>query len=402
MNSFKLALAYIKHKFSSSMLTVLTFAIGVAIILSLISTSRQMENEFTHNLKGIDLVASGKGSPLQIILSTVFQLDIPTGNIPIEEADELAKHPLIASAIPMALGDNYNGHRIVGTNASYIQHYNGKLKEGRLFSQQMEAVVGSEVAASNNLKLGASIVGAHGLVNSDDLHTDFPYKIVGILQPTHTVLDRLVLTPVESVWHVHEHPDADDPEEVAYKKEHPGKELTALLLTYKSPFAAAVLPRMVNKKSSMQAASPAAETARLLALMGNGTEAVKAFGILIICLGALGMFINLYNSMNERKYDMALMRVMGASRPKLLKITLCESFLLSIFGAALGVGLSVVLNKLAAAWIYKNKHVEIVSNLPTDAVGYIFAGSISLALLAAIIPAIKVYRIDIFKTLVRK
>ena len=402
MNSFKLATAYIKHKFSSALLTVITFAIGVAIILSLVSTSRQMEGEFSKNLQGIDLVVSGKGSPLQIILSTVFQLDIPTGNIPIEQAEQLSKHPMVASAIPMALGDNYNGHRIVGTDESYIKHYNGELKEGRFFTAPMEAVLGSEVAASSNLKPGAHIVGAHGLVNSDDLHSDSPYLVVGILQPTHSVLDRLVLTPVESVWHVHEHPDADNPEEIAYKKDHPGKELTALLITYKSPFGAAILPRMINKNFAMQAASPAAETARLLALMGNGTEAVKAFGILIICLGALSMFVNLYNSMNERKYDMALMRTMGASRLKLLKITLCESLALSLSGAVLGVLLSLALNKFASAWIYTKKHVEISSALPQEAVAYVFLGSILLALLAGVIPAIKVYRIDIFKTLVRK
>jgi len=387
------------------MLTVITFAIGVAIILSLVSISRQIEGEFAKNLKGIDLVVSGKGSPLQIIVSTVFQLDNPTGNIPMVEAEKLAKHPMVSKAIPMALGDNYNGFRIVGTNQSYIEHYKGVLAEGNNFTKPMEVVIGSEVAAKNKLKLGANIVGAHGLVNSSDTHADSPYIITGILKPTHTVLDRLVLTPVESVWHTHEHevePEEHSDEHHHEEDRHHDKELTALLITYKSPFAAATLPRMVNHNSSMQAASPSAETARLFALMGNATELVKIFGLLIICLGSLGMFINLYNSINERKYDMALMRTLGASRLKLLKISLCETLILSTSGAIIGVLLSIALSEFAAVWIYAKKNIDVTINLPQDIIAYVFLASVLLALLASIIPAIKVCRIDIFKTLVRR
>ena len=212
---------------------------------------------------------------MQLILSSVFHLDIPTGNIPLEEAVRIENHPLVRSAIPVDLGDNYNGFRIVGTNTDYIKHYGAELSTGSLFTEPMQAVIGSDVAERYQHKLGDKIVGAHGLINSDDVHTDFPYTIVGILKPTHTVLDRLVLTPVESVWHVHEHPDEDDPEEVAYKKEHPGKELTALLISYKSPIAAATMPREVNKSSSMQSASPAFEVARLVNFMGMGSEMLR-------------------------------------------------------------------------------------------------------------------------------
>jgi len=228
-----------------------------------------------------------------LILSSVFHLDFPNGNIPLAEAEKLKANPLVQSAIPIALGDNYHSFRIVGTTHDYIRHYDGKLAAGRLYDAQMEAVLGSEVAEKNKLKPGDKIIGAHGLVNSDDLHTDFPYTIVGILQPTGTVIDRLVLTPVESVWHVHEHPDADDAEEVAYKKAHPEKEITALLIAYKTPMAAVVLPRLVNKTSSMQAASPAFETARLLKILGVGSDAVELFAGVLIAIAAIGFFRHL-------------------------------------------------------------------------------------------------------------
>ena len=297
------------------------------------------------------------------------------------------------------MGDNYNGFRILGTNDDYIKHYGGELVDGHLNTQQMQAVLGSQVAAKFHHKLGDKIIGAHGLVNSDDLHTQFPYTVVGILKPTGTVLDRLVITPVESVWHVHEVPDADNPEEIAYKKEHPGKELTAMLISYRSPLAASLLPRMINKNSTMQAASPAFETARLVSLLGAGTETIRAFGILIIVLGVLIMFINLYNAMNERKYDLALMKSLGGTRGKLFNISLTESLILSIGGAILGIILSFIFIKIIAGYIAKSKNVEIATNINNEAMFYVLAASVVLAIIASLIPAIKVYSIDVFKTL---
>lgn len=307
----RLTSANIKFKPLSAIFNVMLLAMGIAVILTLIHLNDQFDKRFAKDLQGIDLVVSGKGSPLQIILSNVFHIDIPTGNIPLDEVDKLKANPLIKSAIPVALGDNYNGYRIVGTNPDYIAHYKGELAHGNLFSDEMQVVLGSEVAAKHKNKVGDKIVGAHGLVNSDDLHTDHPYTVVGILKPTGTVLDRLVLTPVESVWHVHEehHHDGDEAEGE--------REITALLISYKSPLAAAQLPRLINSSSSMQAASPAFEVARLNKLMGTGGDILSAFGVLLIGFSTFGLFITLYNAVNERKYDIALMRSLGATRGRI-------------------------------------------------------------------------------------
>ena len=401
MNSLSLSLAYLRHKLLGTFLNLITFASGIALIVALLLINAQLNNEFTKNLQGIDLVVGSKGSPMQLILSSVFHLDIPTGNIPLEEAERLEHHPLVKSAIPVALGDNYNGFRIVGTDASYIAHYNGQFAQGKIFSQPMEAVLGSEVAEKYYHKLDDKIVGAHGLVNSDDLHSDFPYTVVGILQPTNTVLDRLVLTPVESVWHVHEHPDLDDPEEVAYKKEHPGKELTALLITYKSPLAVATMPREVNKSTSMQAASPAFEVARLTSFMGVGTETLKTFGWFLIALAGFGIFVALYNAMNERRYDLALMRSFGASPGKLFGLVIMESLILAIGGALAGIALGHVFVQLASAWLAQTKHIHITGALFLPEEGCLLAASLIIGIVAALLPAIRIYRIDIFKTLVQ-
>lgn len=401
MNNLSISIAYLRHKMLGTALSLLTFASGIAVIVALLLINSQMNDEFTKNLKGIDLVVGAKGSPMQLILSSVFHLDIPTGNIPLEEAEKLEKHPLVKSAIPVALGDNYNGFRIVGTNTDYITHYQGQLAEGALFNQPMQVVLGSEVAATQHSKLGDQIVGAHGLVNSDDLHTDFPYTVVGILKPTNTVLDRLVLTPVESVWHVHEHPDEDDPEEVAYKKEHPGKELTALLISYKSPMAAATMPREVNKSSSMQSASPAFEVARLVSFMGVGANTLKTFGWYLIGLAGFGIFVALYNAMNERRYDLALMRSFGASPAKLFGLVVTESVILAMLGAILGIALGHGFVELAAVWLAQAKHIHVTGSLFLPEESWLLGASLVIGLAAALLPAIRVYRIDIFKTLVQ-
>lgn len=425
----RLTSANIKFKPLSAIFNVLLLAMGIAVILTLIHLNDQIDKRFAKDLQGIDLVVSGKGSPLQIILANVFHIDIPTGNIPLDEADKLKANPLIKSAIPVALGDNYNGYRIVGTNTDYIAHYKGELAQGNLFSDEMQVVLGSEVAAKHQNKVGDKIVGAHGLVNSDDLHTDHPYTVVGILKPTGTVLDRLVLTPVESVWHIHEehHHDGDaaegehhhedaahdhdehedhdaheaghhhDDEAESHEGEH---EITALLISYKSPLAAAQLPRLVNKSSSMQAASPAFEVARLNKLMGTGGDILSAFGALLIGFSAFGLFITLYNAVNERQYDIALMRSLGATRGRIFGYVMTEVLTLGIIGSVMGVILTQVFLRVTATWIHASKHIVLEpSAIFGTPEAYVIIGALMISILAGLIPAVKAYRMNILKTL---
>lgn len=399
LNLSRLIWANIRYKALSSAFNVILLAMGIAFILTLLHLDNQIDQRFTRDLKGIDLVVSGKGSPLQMILSNVFHLDIPTGNIPASEADKLAKNRMVKQAIPLALGDNYNGYRIVGTNKEYIEHYNGVLASGRLFTAPMEVVIGSEVAVHYKMTLNQEIVGAHGLVNSDDLHTDFPYTVVGILKPTGTVLDRLVITGIESVWHVHEHPDEDDPEEVAYKSEHPWNEITALLITYKTPLAAAQLPRLVNKSSSMQAASPAFEVARLNRLMGVGGDILSAFGAILIAFSAFGIFVTLYSSVKDREYDIVLLRVMGARRSRIFTFILLETIGLGVAGAIAGIALSQIFIKGAALWISMAKHITLEPDGVGHAELYALGAAIVISILAGIGPALTAHRINILEKL---
>src|SRR5258705_8944422 len=245
-------------------------ALGVGTIVAALLVVSQLEERMGRDARGIDLVVGAKGSPMQLILSGIYHLDAPTGNIPLSAAQSIAKNRMVKRAIPLALGDSWKGFRIVGAPRQYAEHYGAKLRSGKYYESEMDAVLGSEVAARTGTAVGAHFNGAHGMGGDGDEHANAPYTVVGVLERTGSVIDRLVLTGIESVWHVHESAHGRP---AATANERPGaaakaaadeeREVTVLLVQYASPLAVATLPRAVNSQSELQAASPAFENARL-------------------------------------------------------------------------------------------------------------------------------------------
>jgi putative ABC transport system permease protein len=415
MNLYSLSIAYIRARWLTSSLLVLLLAMGVATISLLLHFSHQAEQRLAHDGRGFDLVVGAKGSPLQLILSSIYHMDIPTGNIPLAEAQRLQKHPQVKQAIPLALGDSYRGFRIVGTKQDYIAHYKAELAEGQFFVAPLEAVLGATVAREAKVKVGATFAGSHGLTDGGEEHADSPYKVVGVLKPTGTVIDRLVLTPVESVWKIHGSEAHHQHEEEAHEehKHHnhakgnheeqikASDEITALLITYRSRAAAMPLPREINRMSRVQAASPAFETARLLSLLGIGLDTLRLFGIILIVSALAGMLVAVYQSMLERRVDIALMRVLGASRGMLMKQVVLEAGLL----IAAGIGAGLVLSHVALAMLpslsaqLANMGFTPLQLLPGEigmAAGLLIAG-----LCVALLPALAAYRVDVSRTLAK-
>jgi len=420
MNLLTLSLADVRHRKLANSLHLILLTLGVAIITALLLISSEIGGRLERDAEGIDMVIGAKGSPLQLILSTVYHLDIPTGNIPLDEASRWAKNPMVAQAIPLSLGDNTKGFRIVGTTTDLVQHYQGRLRGGRLWQRPMEAVIGSEVARAG-LKLDQPFVGVHGLSAGGHAHADHPYQVVGVLEPTGTVLDRLILTSLDSVWEIHaqHHHDADDHDEDAaedHAADHgaegepampgdagaaydPSREITALLIQYRSPLAAISLPRMVNSQSKLQAAVPAFETARLLQLLGLGFDTLRALAGVLIVTAALSAFIALYNAMETRQYDLAVLRCLGASRGRVVAILWIQAIALSTAGTLLGLLLA-------------HAAVEAIGRLANTARGVDLSGLVVLPAelpilllpllvgsVAALIPAWRAYRSDIAATL---
>ncbi|MFT4031463.1 MAG: ABC transporter permease [Siphonobacter sp.] len=408
MNLTKISLANLRDKPLSTFLSTLLMALGVGLISLLLLISQQLEDKFTRNLKGIDLVVGAKGSPLQIILSSIYQIDSPTGNIPLSDANTLAHNPMVKEAIPLSMGDNYKLFRIVGTDERYLQHFDAKLSEGRIFQKPMEAVIGDKVARQTGLKVGDTFAGAHGFDAEGHVHGDAKYNVVGIAAFNNSVVDNVILTPYESIWKVHEGQEASQgntiigemmneaPTDSATEDTH---EITAMLINFRNPMGNVILPRMINQNSKLQAASPALEINRMLDLLGVGVDTLRWMAFVIIFIAAVSVFISLYNSLKERKYEMALMLSMGATRGKLFTMLLLEGLAISILGFIIGIILSRLGLGILSAGADQSFHYSFQVMALSPLEGLLFAGVLLLGLVAAAIPALNVYRINLSRTL---
>ncbi len=402
MNLARLSLAYLGAKPLNTALNLVLLALGVGTIAFVLLATHQVEERMGRDARGIDLVAGAKGSPMQLILSAVFHLDAPTGNIPLAAANELARNRAVRKAIPLALGDSFRGFRIVGTTHDYVAHYGGEPAAGRLWREPMEAVLGAEAARGTGLAVGGEFIGSHGIAEGGEEHGERPYKVVGVLKPTGTVLDRLVLCSVQSVWFVHVHPGKhEDPKEVLAALREDEQEITALLVQYASPIAAATLPRFVNSTSALQAASPAYESARLFRMLGVGVEVLRAFALVLLAAAGLSIFIALYNAMEERRYDLAIMRMLGASPGKLMRLVLLEAVALALVGAALGLVLGHLAAEAVGAMLAAEQQGRITGAAWLGSELWLVALAAGIGLVAGLVPAWRAYRTDIATTLAR-
>jgi putative ABC transport system permease protein len=382
MNVLRLALAYLAARPLLTALHVTLLALGTATLVVLILFTEQAERKLQGDARPVDLVVGAKGSPLQLILSTVLHVDIPTGNVPFAAAKSIAADPMVRSATPLSLGDTYRGARIVGTDASFFELYGLALAQGKPFDAEMEAVIGAHVAAHAGLHLGAQFAGSHGLAAAGTAHGDHPYRVVGILAPTGTVVDRLILTPLESVWEVHGSHGAIAPD---------AREVTAVLVRYRSPLAAAMLPRRINATTAMQAASPAYEGARLMSLVGVGVEALRVFGGVLMACAALSIFIALTTALQERARDLALLRTLGAPPAKLLALIAAEGMTLVGAGAILGLALGHAAAEAIGRWLAHSQSWSVTGFAwePAEAILLVLIMVVGAATCA--IPALQAY-----------
>lgn len=388
MNVAGIAWRYAWARPLDAALNVALLALGIGTICLVLLFSTQVGERLLRDARGIDLVIGAKGSPMQLILAGIYHLDAPTGNIPLAEARKLASNRMVKQVIPLALGDSYRGFRVVGAPHEYVAQYGGRLAAGRLWDAPMQVVLGAEVARATGLAVGAKFVGAHGIgEQGGDAHEAHPFETVGVLAPSGTVLDRLVLTAIESVWEMHEEHGAA-PDEAK-------REVTVALVSYASPLAAATLPRFINERTTMQAASPALETARLLRMVGVGVEVLQIFGLALVVVSAVGVFVALYNAMRERRYDLAVIRVLGASPAKLFAIVLLEALLLALVGALLGIALGHGAAEAVGAWMAANRQPAISGALFLPQELWLVALAAGTGLLAAAVPSWSAYRTDV-------
>lgn len=425
----------------SLVLSVLLFALGVGLISLLLLLNNQLQEKFEKNLAGIDLVVGAKGSPLQLILCSMYHIDAPTGNINVKDATPFLRpgHPLISMAVPLSLGDNYRNFRIVGTNPEFLDLYDAEVGEGQLFQEHFDVTLGADVARSLNLGLGDTFYSAHGLQHSEDFthESEKPFKVVGILASTGSVIDQLILTTSATIWLVHEHESSPAPATSTGQDEHdhegedhdhhhehadqdttettgshdhddytesllsyPDKQITSILLRFKNrSYQALNMQRNINENTDLQAATPAIEINRLFSMMGVGLDTLKILAWVIVFVSGFSVFISLLGSLKDRKYELALMRVMGAGRFKLFMLILLEGLLIAVLGYILGLALSHLSIEFLATKMQDAYRYSITGAVFLKEEAFLLAGCLLVGLVSAVIPAWQAFRTDISETL---
>lgn len=410
MKLLALAFRYLWAQPLTTVLNLLLLTLGLASMTFVVLVGEQAQRSLQRDLAGIDLVLGAKGSPLQVILAGVFHIDVPTGNIPLAEVEAIARRPQVAQVIPLSLGDSHRSFRIVGTTPAYLAHYGATLAQGRAWSAEMEAVPGALAAQALALRPGDRFVGGHGIAGGGMSHGDSPYVVTGVLAPCGCVLDRLILTSLESVWHVHE-PVAPagpvrerDPGAPAKAEAHDNEEsheVTVALVRYATPLAAVSLPRYVNTQTNMQAAAPAVEVTRLLRLLGVGREVLQGVAVVLLVTAALSVFIALWSAVRERRADLAMLRMLGASPGKVAALLLAEALWLALLASVLGLALGHALTAAAGAVLQARQSLPLSGAVWLPQEAWIPAAAVLTAGVAALVPALGAYRVDVAQLLQR-
>jgi putative ABC transport system permease protein len=288
MNVFSLAWAYIRRRWGQALLSVLVGALGLAAIATAIICADALPAAAERSWGGVDVVVGPKSSALDLVLCCALHVSNPTGLISQKAAMAATQNPFVRAAAPIALGDNVKGWRIVGSTPDILTVYRAGLSSGRVWTKPLEAVLGAHVAQALHLRIGDRFVGAHGLAAGGELHAQFPYRVVGILKPTGSALDRLALTDIATVRYIHEKHEAEEAAEagVAPSPIALPDAATAVIASYRSPVAGVLVPRLINAGTEFTAASPTFEMARLMGYLRPLVSAGMALGALLTLIAA--------------------------------------------------------------------------------------------------------------------
>lgn len=378
----KLVTSYLRAEPLAFALAVLLCALGMAAAISVLWIQSTLFDHASAQATGIDLVVGAKGSALQNTLAAVYHLDVPNGNIKLADVEKLTEHPMVARVIPISLGDSVGGARIVGASQAFFELYGATLRQGTFPKEAMKAAIGASVAKRLKLAMGDRFVGNHGMAEGGDTHEGSEYQVVGVLAPTGRVIDQLVVTPLESVWAVHaEHAPSSEPE------------VTYALVQTRGPVAMASLPRHINSQTNMQAASPAAESARLMANFGWVALIIQAFAITLIASSILALLAALAQSLERHKTDMALLRAMGVRQASIRTVLLGESIIVVVLASLVAIGLSLSFMIWLATVAVPGIEVNAINGVAISASVVVIA--LLLAILATIPGMKRTFRLDI-------
>ena len=343
-----MAWRYLQFRWLVTLLTLIGIAVGVALVCAVLALRHESERALSRDAGLYDLVSGGKGSPLQLVLSSVYHLDSPTGNLPYSDFQRFQRDPRVLWSAPVGLGDNYSGYRIVGTEAQFFDlpnregHPFFEFAHGRVFEDRFEVVLGSQVASSTGLEIGDTFFGTHGLVEvpGAEVHRDFPYRVSGILAPTGTAQDRAIFGTLASVWEIHETEDRlhSAIQGSAFLQGRQELETTAILMRLKTPGLRLWMADEIRKGTGGIAAVPINEILRFQrGIIGPVQKALLAVAVAVVGVACLTILITLHQAAERRRRDIAILRSLGANRSEVAALVFSEGLLLTGIGILMGL-----------------------------------------------------------------
>ncbi|EGR2711603.1 ABC transporter permease [Vibrio parahaemolyticus] len=355
----KLAWKSLMNRKATAVLTIMTVAISVILLLGVERIRTQAKDSFANTISGTDLIVGGRSGQVNLLLYSVFRIGNATNNIDWKSYQEFSRHRAVDWAIPISLGDSHKGFRVMGTNHSYFEHYKYGSKQpltfskGKEFNGLFETVLGSDVAKQLGYQIGSEIIIAHGISDVGfSRHDKLPFKVVGILAPTGTPVDKTVHVSLEAIEAIHvgwesgarlgPTPDA----KVLQERDFQPKQITAMLVGLKSRIQTFALQRQINNypKEPLSAIMPGVALHELWGMMSVAEQALMAVSGFVVIAGLLGMLSSLLTSLQERRREMAILRAMGARPRHVFSLLISEASLLTAAGIVTGVlGLYAIL-----------------------------------------------------------
>ncbi len=378
-------------------LTIFSILVSVMLIISVENLTSQLKSNIVENAGTYDILVGAPGSSTQLVLSTMFYYDAPIANIPISYYESLQGDSRVVKVVPIGMGDNYNGYKIIGTSSEFFDE-KYSLKEGELFTQTGEVVIGSTVARMTGLRIGDEFSGMHGLTEGGHTHGDFKYKVVGILNQTRTPSDTVIYTNIESLWEVHGLSHEEEEEHSEHEESMHGEDtenlITALLVKTTSLANQVMVTNDLSKNNDIQAINPAATLRQLLVTLNAGEIIVTLVAYVSIFLSVIVLFTTMLSASIERRKDISILRALGANRKTVFMTILLETLTIAIIGALLGFLLAHIAIGILGNITAVNYGINISGFAVQVSEIYVLIGAVILSVLAGTIPAVMVYKTD--------
>jgi putative ABC transport system permease protein len=375
----------------TAVLTVFAIAVSVALLLGVQKLRTSARESFAATISGTDLVVGARSGSLNLLLYSVFRIGDATASVSWDTFQKVARHRDVAWTIPLSLGDSYRGYRVLGTTADYFRHYHygpGRtltLAAGRPFAGDDEAVLGAAVARALELRVGAAIVASHGLGRTSFVaHAGQPLRVVGILAPTGTPVDRTVHVGLAAIDAMH----GLQPGEAG------SSGLTAFLVGMKTRDTVLLMQRALNEFGGepLQAVIPGVALTELWSIVGVADRALLLVAACVALAGLLGMLAMLLAGLNERRREMAILRSVGASPRHVAGLLVLEAAILALAGVGVGIALAYVLLICARPWIAAHYGIFLPLDGLTANDALLVASVIAAALSLSVYPAWRAYR----------